>query len=86
MLMDVARKYIERGWRVVPIPPRSKGPTIKGWPNLRINDPEGLFQADSNIGLILGEGLVCVDLDHPLARTLAPHFLPPTDLKAGRGE
>lgn len=85
---EAARKYIERGWCVVPIPPRSKGPVLKGWTDLRITEPGGWFNESSNIGVILGSasGVVCVDLDHELARDLAPHFLPPTGLVSGRGE
>lgn len=85
---EAARLYIARGWCVVPIPAREKGPIIKGWPDLRITDPGAWFDESSNIGVILGEasGIVCVDLDHELARELAPHFLPPTSLVSGRGE
>jgi hypothetical protein len=40
-----------------------------------------------NIGVLLGEpsiGLIDVDLDHPRAVKLAPHFLPPTPMVFGR--
>lgn len=86
-LLDAARAYIARGWSVVPIPPRSKGPTLHDWPSLRITDPTSYFSQAGNIGLILGpaSGLICVDLDHPLAIELGAHFLPPTGLVAGRG-
>jgi hypothetical protein len=54
---------------------------------LKIHKPEEFFSEGSNIGVILGQasvGLVCVDLDHPKAVQLAPQFLPPTGLVAGR--
>lgn len=86
MLFKAVKTYIDRGWSVVPIPPRQKGPTIKGWPDLRITEPNKWFRDGDNIGIILGaaSNLVCVDLDHPLAIELGPHFLPPTGLVAGR--
>ena len=86
MLREAAKQYIARGWSVVPIPRGQKGPTIKGWPSLRITDPAAWFSDGDNIGIILGaaSNLVCIDLDHPLAIELGPHFLPPTGLIAGR--
>jgi hypothetical protein len=88
MLLETTRRYIARGFSVVPIPARQKGPTYKGWPELRITDPIGWFDESSNVGIILGpaSGMVCVDLDHPLAVDLAESFLPPTGMVAGRGE
>lgn len=84
MILESANKYIARGFAVVPIPPRQKGPVLDGWQKLRIDSPEGWFQSNSNIGVILGRGLICVDLDHPLAVELADQFLPPTGMIAGR--
>ena len=84
MILESANKYIARGFAVVPIPPRQKGPVLDGWQKLRIDSPEGWFQSNSNIGVILGSGLICVDLDHPLAVELADQFLPPTGMIAGR--
>ncbi|MHB8734793.1 MAG: bifunctional DNA primase/polymerase [Terriglobales bacterium] len=84
-----AQAYAERGFSVVPVPARTKGPTIKGWQNLRLTaaDIASRFQPDSNIGMLLGPasgGLVDVDLDCPEAVQLAPAFLPPTGLRHGR--
>lgn len=83
-ILRSARKYIERGFPVVPIPPRQKGPVLDGWQKLRIDSPDGWFQENSNIGIILGNGLICVDLDHPVAVELATEYLPQTGLIAGR--
>ena len=85
----VALDYIERGWAPIPVPPRSKRPTVTDWPNLRIglDEVSKRFQATSNIGVLNGEPsgrLVDVDLDHPLARELADDFLPPTQSEFGR--
>ncbi len=81
------KNYIAQGYSVVPIPPRSKGPTIRGWQKLRIENPDGWFDDGQNVGVILGQasgGLVCVDLDHPAAVELAEAYLPKTGLIAGR--
>jgi hypothetical protein len=84
-----ARRYIEKGWRVVPIPSREKAPCLKSWQKLRIVESEvnKYFDDDSNIGILLGEpsdGLVDVDLDCEESINLAPHFLPATDRIHGR--
>jgi hypothetical protein len=85
----IARNYIARGWATIPIPPKSKAPTIAGWEQLRIGDADvpKYFAANSNVGVLNGgpsDGLVDIDLDHPLARELADEFLPVTDAEFGR--
>lgn len=89
-VQKTALEYLACGFKPVPLPPRSKGPRLRGWQDLRIevgqvehyfNDP------DANIGLILGEPsgwLVDVDLDCPEAVQLADQFLPPTPAVTGR--
>lgn len=91
-IIETATGYAQRGWMIVPIPYREKGPKIKGWQNLRVS-PEtvpftGLRDGRDNLGLLMGEPskLVCVDLDCEAARLLAPMFLPATDCVHGRGE
>ncbi|MDW8052593.1 MAG: AAA family ATPase [Armatimonadota bacterium] len=84
-----ARVYLARGWRIVPIPPRAKGPRLSGWQNLRITEEELplYLQPDSNLGLLLGApsgGIVDVDLDAPAARAVAGELLPPTGMVHGR--
>ncbi|HVO24462.1 MAG TPA: AAA family ATPase [Candidatus Margulisiibacteriota bacterium] len=82
---DAAREYIRRGWAVVPVPARRKGPVRDGW-------QRGGFTADDvdpdgNLGLLTGErsgGLVDVDLDVPEAIAAAPYRLPETDMVHGR--
>ncbi|MEX0718041.1 MAG: bifunctional DNA primase/polymerase, partial [Planctomycetaceae bacterium] len=88
-VIDAARGYIDRGWRPVPIPPRTKRAVIDGWTKLRIDleDVERHFSPDDNIGLLLGEPsgwLVDVDLDCAEARDLAESYLPPTAAVTGR--
>src|SRR5688572_26810 len=81
--VEHALAYLARGWAVVPIPPRSKGPTLPSWQTLRLSSSEvpRYFSPGDNCGVILGEashGLVDVDLDCPEAVRRAPEFLPPT--------
>lgn len=89
-VLPVARTYLARGWRVVPVPYRRKAPTLTGWPTLRLDagDLEQHFNGrPSNLGVLLGApsgGLVDVDLDAPEAVALAPRFLPPTNSRFGR--
>lgn len=52
-----AAAYLEKGFAVVPIPRGRKGPVIKDWPTLTVDEQnlDSLFHDDSNIGLILGD-------------------------------
>jgi hypothetical protein len=87
--LGAARGYHRRGWAVIPVPPRKKGPRILGWTSLRLteNNLQKHFSNGTNIGVLLGAasgGLVDIDLDSPEARKLAPIFLPRTELVHGR--
>ncbi len=90
VILDAACRYIEQGRAPVPIPPKTKGPVIKGWQKLRLtldDVPKHFNGHEQNIGLILGEasnGLTDADLDCKEARDLAHHFLPKTGLIFGR--
>jgi hypothetical protein len=84
-----AHEYRTAGFRPIPIPARSKAPTIAGWQHLQITAAEipQLFPASGNIGLLVGEagnGLTDVDLDSKEAAALAPAFLPATGWVHGR--
>ena len=86
---SAVRCYIERGCAVIPIPPRSKAPTRSNWPKFRpdLETMEKDFQADGNVGLLLGEpsgGLVDIDLDCSQAIDLAADWLPQTGWVHGR--
>jgi len=91
-VLDVARGYVARGWRVVPIPERRKGPILSGWQHLEldVDDLPRHFTANGvrpNIGVILGKpsgGLVDVDLDTPTAGALGALWLPETGAVFGR--
>lgn len=92
ILVNAAFAYTTRGFRVVPVPPRKKGPVHDGWQNLRLGFDDlpqyfnGTFGA-GNLGVLLGEpsgDLVDVDLDCPEAIELVDEFLPPTHVVTGR--
>ena len=87
----------QQGIYSVPIPPATKAPKRKKWPELRLGPDEipRAFASTSNRGRLLGiepphdtgNGfIVCVDLDTPQALTIAPTWLPPTGEIGGRGE
>lgn len=86
---EAAIAYIRRGWSVVPIPFRQKGPAIKEWQNLRLIEADLLQHFNSqpmNVGVLLGEpsGLIDIDLDASEAAKLARNLLPPTGSIFGR--
>lgn len=91
--MDVttaALGYRARGFFCVPIPTGEKGPRIKEWQNLRLEESalrDAFTQRTGNVGLVLGEPsgwLVDVDLDCPEAIELAEKYLPSTGAITGR--
>jgi len=89
MVEDAAKVYIKMGFSPVPIPPGEKGPRMKGWQDLKIqeSDVSKHFKGNKNIGLILGEpsgGLTDVDIDSMNALKIAPLFLPETKMISGR--
>lgn len=84
-----ARKYIRRGWQVVPILPKKKVPRRKDWQKERIKKSKipRYFRKGDNIGILWGKPshwAVDVDLDCDEAVALAPSFLPETDMVFGR--
>lgn len=81
-----AAYYHGLGYRPIPIPAKTKGPRIKDWPNYQFDAATASrdFPTGSNIGLIMGNGLVCVDFDHESALAIAEQFLPPTGCVIGR--
>lgn len=89
-MIETARIYIARGWRVVPVPHRSKAPRVRGWQTLRLDEtdlPTHFNGAPQNIGVLVGEPsgwLIDVDLDHPFAVEMAGRFLPSTGSIFGR--
>ena len=84
-----ALAYISHGLAPLPLPPMSKAPIMKGWPNFKCakEDIPKHFAGECNIAVLLGvpsDGVVDVDLDTPEAVALAPDFLPPSACVFGR--
>ena len=74
---EVARKYVRKGWSVVPIPSRKKAPVCEAWQDSRItkSETQEYFPEGSNIEILLGkpsENLIDTDLDCEVAVRLAP--------------
>lgn len=85
-----ARAYTRLGGRVVPIPPRQKGPVVRGWQKMRPTPdklPCWFGQGAANVGILTSEAsgrLVDVDCDTPEAARAAAVLLPPTGTVSGR--
>jgi hypothetical protein len=81
-----AREYHCRGWRVLPIPPGSKGPVMRDWQHFEAtgDDLPALFNGGENVGVILDGDLADVDIDCPEALALAAEYLPATRAIFGR--
>lgn len=89
-VLAAARRYIARGWAVVPIPHSTKAPKIRRWQDLRLTEGDlarHFGHGPMNIGVILGSasgGLLDVDLDAPGAPAAADVLLPATGAVFGR--
>ncbi len=88
--LDHARDLHARGLPPIPVPFKSKGPTLPRWQTLRLTAedlPRHFNGTPANVGTLLGEPagwIVDVDLDHPRAVELADTFLPHTGMMWGR--
>jgi predicted P-loop ATPase len=87
--LEAARDWKKRGYFIVPIPSRKKGPTLKGWQNLRIQEddlPRYFNGAHQNIGVLQGDtyGSTDVDLDCREALAAWPALAIETGLVFGR--
>jgi hypothetical protein len=89
-ILDVAKRYIRRGWAIIPVPHQSKNPGFRGWQKLRLSEAdlaERFNGKPQNIGVLLGEPsgwLIDIDIDHKRAVELAEQYLPPTPSVFGR--
>ena len=67
--VNFALYLANHGLPVIPIPPRSKGPTLKDWPDLATVDPrqiEAWFDREPNGNYgVSTAGLIAVDIDQP---------------------
>src|SRR3990172_3171637 len=86
-ILDAARRYRDNGLVPIPVRARSKVPDVSNWPAFEPTDDalaEHLSD-DANVGVLTGlAGLVDIDLDHPIARSLAPIILLRTGRRHGR--
>lgn len=69
-MLDFALFYASKGWRVLPVKPKSKLPAVTDWPNKATIEPNQLNEwfgngSDYNIGLLMGEksGIFALDVD-----------------------
>src|SRR5215475_3373660 len=88
---EAARWYIERyRFWTVPVPWKTKGPVVKGWPDLRLTGDSDLnpyFSGEhQNIAILMGEpdNLSDVDIDSEEAAWAWKEYAIPTGLKWGR--
>lgn len=84
-MLTAALEYAARGWRVLPVRPRSKLPAIERWPERATCDPERIepywrAHPDHNVGIATGpeSGLLVLDVDGDPRALLAGRELPPT--------
>jgi hypothetical protein len=82
------RRYIERDFAPIPVPPGAKSPNRPGWQDERmgLEDVPRFFDNGQNVGVLNGRPSgwkVCADLDVAEATELAGRFMPPT-LTSGR--
>ena len=81
-IRQFAQTYLDHGWKIVPLAPKSKRVTKAGWIGLEFT-PED-FRDGDNIGLRSVDGLVFVDLDSPECVAFGNAFLPDTPSVYGR--
>jgi len=85
-----AQSYFNTGFNIIPIPKGGKSPVMKDWQNFQITQDtlKTYFGfGDPNIALLTGSssnGIVDVDIDHPLAVRVARALLPKTGYSYGR--
>ena len=85
--LEQARKLCAEGYLPIPVGRRDKKPVLPNWQHAEIttNTVDQYFNGyDTNIGVVLGKGIIDIDLDDPVAIQLAPHFLPKSGKIFGR--
>ncbi len=75
--------YKEKGLRAIPIPFMQKAPSDSGWQHANYTESD-FNNENQNIGVILDNGLVDIDLDCSESLKLADSFLPSTGMEFGR--
>lgn len=93
--LEDALAFHQRGWAIIPIPLKEKGPRFANWQRTQLQDEAQLVELfrrewhgdNGNVGVLLGSasaGIVDADLDWPEAAQLAKYFLPKTNTVFGR--
>ncbi|NKE69867.1 bifunctional DNA primase/polymerase [Candidatus Manganitrophus noduliformans] len=91
--LEEAKKYLLRGWSVVPLEAKGKKPLIS-WKEYQerqatVNEIESWFKWENNIGIVTGKisGITVIDCDSPAAIDLASKKGLPTcpTVKTGKG-
>jgi hypothetical protein len=87
--LQSAVEWVERGFFPIPVPYRTKAPTIAGWQRLRIAKETAAQYFDGkplNVGVLLGEpyGNADLDLDCAEAVAVAADLAPATGMVFGR--
>lgn len=86
----IAKDYLRKGWKPIPIPFGQKRPILTGWSKADVNEAfiDNTFGDNKqNIGVLLGVpsgNLTDIDLDAVEAVGMADHFLPKTNAIFGR--
>lgn len=80
MIAAIARAmgHVANGFNVIPIPAGEKGPKMPGWQKSRISAHEAVIDAfsgypdNANVGLVMGNGLIAIDVDVKAAKDGKP--------------
>ena len=86
-MKKIAKQYCEEGLYPIPVQYKEKNPTVAGWPNLKVttdNVDQYFNSKETNIGILLGDGLIDIDIDDERLLGLAKDILPPSGLVFGR--
>ena len=85
------KNLVERGFRIIPIPHKSKAAKINNWPNLKVDTDnfEKYFPSNKemNVGVMNGKksgNIVDIDIDDLGALELSEYYLPKTNMIFGR--
>lgn len=91
--LEEAKKYLLRGWSVIPLEAKGKKPLIS-WKEYQerqatVNEVESWFKWENNLGIVTGKisGITVIDCDSPAAIDLASKKGLPTcpTVKTGKG-
>ena len=85
--LEIAKQYCEEGLYPIPVQYKGKTPTVPDWTNIKVT-PDNVKQyfngKETNIGILLGDGLIDIDIDDERLLGLAKDILPPSGLVFGR--